>query len=257
MPQSLRIHGLNTAVELTFPEETPAAFVDAVARAWSRCLAPAGNGPRHAEPLIVRPPHDDSTDATDAALQSLTQQVTYHLIAAQSGHLLLFHAGAVSHPDSGRSLVFVAPGGTGKTTLARTLAKDYGYLTDETVGMEASGLIHPYPKPLSLRRGATCSKREASPDELGLLPAHPTPVLARVVLLRRNAGPSAAPVLEELGTLDAVGTLLAETSALNRFPQPLQTLARLLEATGPVVRLIYSDAADLLPVAADLIAGNS
>jgi hypothetical protein len=33
VPASLRIHGLNTAVDLTFPEETPAVFLDAVARA--------------------------------------------------------------------------------------------------------------------------------------------------------------------------------------------------------------------------------
>lgn len=253
MPQSLRIHGLNTAVELTFPEETPAAFVDAVARAWSRCLAPAGNGPRHAEPLVVRPPLDDSTDATDAALQSLTRQVTYHLIAAQSGRLLMFHAGAVSHPESGRSLVFVAPGGTGKTTLARTLGHAYGYLTDETVGMEASGLIHPYPKPLSLRRTTKRSKREASPDELGLQPAHPTPILGRIVLLQRPAGFSGYPEVEELGTLDALSALLAETSALNRFPTPLQALAGLVERTGPALRLTYSDAASLHSLVSELI----
>lgn len=41
------------------------------------------------------------------------------LISTQTGRLLMFHAGAVAHPVIGRSLVFIAEGGTGKTTLAR------------------------------------------------------------------------------------------------------------------------------------------
>ncbi len=253
MLASLRIHGLNTAVDLTFPEDTPAVFLDAVARAWSRCLDPGRDGAHQSEPVIVQPPHDDSPDARDAALQSLTQHVTHSVIAAQSGNLLMFHAGAVSHPDSGRSLVFVAPGGTGKTTLAMYLGRAHGYLTDETVGMDASGLIHPYQKPLSLRRTATWIKREVSPDELALQPAHPAPTLGRLVLLRRSPGLSGEPEIEDLGTLDAVSALLAETSALNRFPAPLQALAGLIAHTGPVLRLTYSDAASIQPLAGELI----
>lgn len=52
----------------------------------------------------------------------------------------------------GASLVYVAPGSTGKTTLSQLLGQRFGYLTDETVGIADDGTIFPYPKPLSVRR---------------------------------------------------------------------------------------------------------
>ncbi|HSN43614.1 MAG TPA: ATP-binding protein [Propionibacteriaceae bacterium] len=109
------------------------------------------------------------------------------MIQAQVGNLLMLHAGALCDLGSGASVVFVAPGGTGKTTLARTLGVRFGYLTGETVGIDRNGRVHPYPKPLSIRTGASMShKREVSPDDLGLGYAHPDPYVARVVLLSRS-----------------------------------------------------------------------
>lgn len=123
--------------------------------------------------------------------------------------------------------------------------------------------------------------RDPPPDDLGLLPAHPAPTVARVVLLAREEGharpdradarpdraderPASAegrpapkegrPVrVEELGTLDAIAALVPETSALNRLPRPLHTVADLLDRTGPLLRLTYHEAADLAPVASKLI----
>ena len=70
-------------------------------------------------------------------------------IAARAGELLMLHAGAVAHPVTGRALVFVAPGGTGKSTLTRRLGKRYGYLSDGTVGSSPDTLrIHPNPQPI-------------------------------------------------------------------------------------------------------------
>ena len=243
MPGHLRIHALDMVMDLTFAEPVPNAFVDAVADAWSRCLADGAASSaittsRAAEPLSVAAPADDSDEAIRSALQRLSQDVTRHLIAAQTGRLLMFHAGAVSHPETGASVVFVAPSGTGKTTLSRLLGRTHGYLTDETVGIEpATGRIHPYPKPLSIAPGERWRKVETSPDVLGLLPAHPSATVARIVLLSREEDPSAPAHAEELGVLDAVAALIPETSALNRLPRPLHLLAELLEGTGPLVWL--------------------
>lgn len=252
MPREMRLTALDSALTVTFTDSAPDELVNTAARAWSRCrtTAPAGTT---AEPLTVTAPPDPSLPGINAALQHLTREVTRRFIAAQTGRLLMFHAGAVSHPDTGASLVFVAPGGTGKTTLARTLAARYGYLTDETVGVAPSnGRIHPYPKPLSLREGGP-HKREASPDELGLGQAHPQPTVGRLVLLRRPAHHTGAPAVEELGLLDAVAALIPETSALHKLPRPLQRAEELIERTGPVLRLSYREAADLAPLVAEII----
>lgn len=275
MPGRLRIAALDTVLDLEFPAHAPGAFVDAVEHAWSRCLAEGTLAPTSGGQLVVNAPRDDDDEAIRGALQLLSQDVTHQLIAAQTGRLLMFHAGAVSDPATGATLVYVAPSGTGKTTLSRLLGRTHSYLTDETVGIHpASGRIHPYPKPLSVAHGERWRKVETSPDELGLLPAHPAPWVARIVVLNREeaharrAGVEERPVggedrpvplkerpvrAEELGTLDAIAALVPETSALNRLPRPLHTLAHLLERTGPLLRLTYREAADLVPVAAKLI----
>lgn len=254
MPRRLRIVALGTALDLLFARPAPETFINSVAGAWSRCIDGGGrsNGIYRTQDraaLAVAAPADDSDEALRAALQRLSQDVTRHLIAAQTGRLLMFHAGAVCHPESGASVVFVAPSGTGKTTLSRLLGHTHGYLTDETVGIDpATGRIHPYPKPLSIARGHRWRKDETSPDVLGLLPAHLSPRVSRIVLLSRDSGSVVSPRAEELATLDAVAALVPETSALNRLPQSLHAVAELLDRAGPLVRLTYGEAVDLAPI---------
>ncbi len=226
--------------------------MDAATRAWSRCIV-GGVGSRTAEPLEVHAPAQASDTQLMLALQLLTQEVTRRLISAQIGRLLMMHAGAVSHPVTGESLVFVAPGGTGKTTLTHVLGRHYGYLTDETVGIDGTGRIHPYPKPLSLRVPGAAVKNEAAPDDLGLLPVHPKPTVKRVIVLRRPIGHVSGPIVEELSTLDAVEAILPETSSLARLPRPLRTLADLTERCGPILRCSYAEADDLVALTAALI----
>lgn len=247
MTRELTLYALDSRVRVAFDD---AALADAAEAAWSRCREPRGFS-AEAEQVTARNP--GTPERIPPTLQGLTQTITRALIRAQTGRLLMFHAGAVSHPGTGESLVFVAPGGTGKTTLARTLGGRYGYLTDETVGIDpATGIIHPYPKPLSLRTGDP-HKAEVSPDELGLVGVHPRPRVARVILLARPADHTGEPDIEELGLLDAVAALLPESSAVDRLERPLHVVAELVERAGPPLRVSYTEAEELVPLAAELI----
>lgn len=229
-------------------------------RVWSRCLAPDEPGDVDVRadlfaPGQPRPSHGDDGRITDSEvgplLQRLTQAITAKLVAKQVGKLLLLHAGAVSHPATGASLVFVAPGGTGKTTLARLLGTTYGYLTDETVGIAADGRILPYPKPLSIRDGSARHKRETSPDELGLLTAPPNPWVRQVVLLRRSRLASGR--ASELSLINAIAAITPESSSLSKLDQGLHRLADLINTTSPVQRWTYSEAEQMVTPARGLL----
>lgn len=182
----------------------------------------------------------------DDLLQLVTREVTVAAIDAVAGDHLLLHAACLADPATGLASAFVAPGGTGKTTLARVLGPGRWYVTDETVAVQPDGTVVPYPKPLSLRRFRHGDlKDETSPAGLGLIPP-PAPVtLAGIHLLDRVDGLEGAPVVTPLGTLDAIQALVPHTSHLADLDHPLQLLARLLESVGGARRVSYTEAADL------------
>lgn len=262
---SLTLHGLAASTSLALLGPQVPELRKALETAWSRCLTPCGAEPPTPATnlqVLLGPAPEPAAEADppvaaerlDALLQQTTQAVTRTFITAQTGRLLMLHAGACADQETGAAVAYVAPGGTGKTTLSRVLGRTLGYLTDETVGITATGRIRPYPKPLSIRtdgRGAV--KVETSPDEVGLLTAPTDPWLRRIVLLDRSDSHTGSPRLEQLGLADAIVALAPETSALSRLDRPLHLLADLIGATGPVLRCHYRDARDLAPVLADLV----
>lgn len=239
-------------------EDVPVTFVEAFERAWHLCLVDApreglGGAPL-AEP-VVADATDGGTSTSDwrSELTGLTQRVTQAAIAAQAGRVLMFHAGALSHPETGASIVFVAPGGTGKTTLARTLGPRWAYLTDETVAVADGGEILPYPKPLSVRTNVPGAKEEFAPGDLGLRAVSVQPWVAGIVTLHRvdyrstdeMTSTRALPHCEAVELLDAIVELTPETSSLARLSKPLARLDQLLGETGGLTRVTYREANSL------------
>lgn len=255
------MHGLATRCSLTLLGSRASELADTVPGVWSRCLAPRGDevdGGALRVALLAEgesPPEGVDVAGTDldSVLQQLTQQVTTVNITAQTGRLFMFHAGGVADPDTGDALVYVARGGTGKTTLSRRLGERLGYLSDETIGFTPDGTIQAYPKPLSVRpvdyRGV---KHELSPDALGLVATPGTARVRRLVLLDRWREPT-EPAVTPLGLVPALVGLAPESSALSSLQRPLQTLAALLETLPPVVRLTYTEASEAADRLVDLL----
>lgn len=233
------LYGLGASLELNVTGEGAETMVHDLRRLWARCIKPA---PVEVEavPLSVT-----ATSTPAEQLTSLTQHITRRLLEAQVGRVLLLHAGAVCHPVTGASIIYVAPGGTGKTTLSARLATRMGYLTDETVALTSDGRILRYPKPLSVCVDGS-GKMEISPDDAGLMMHHPSPVAASMVLLDRGDHDTA---LQELDLIDALIGIGPEASSLNRLPRPLHRLADAHAAFGPIRRARYRESSEL----ADLI----
>lgn len=235
------------------------AAASEIERVWHLCLAAPEDGNFDA---LVRLTHDDASATladVDAGvvqgrnlpdlMQALTQAVTRAAIDARKGQLVMLHAAGIQCPDTGAVVALVGRGGTGKTTLIRTLGPGKGYVTDETVAVAADDTVLPYPKPLSVRREpASLWKDETDPLEFGVLPPSRPAPLAAIVLLDRQDGYAGPPAVEPVDTLDAIAALTPETSHLPEMDKPLQRMAALCDNVGGVMRVTYSEAEHLAPL---------
>lgn len=268
----LRLRALGTDVDVAVGGARSAELMEALRERWHLALRESDDpeGATVVEALLLGEDEEAPSSAWERSqpqvhgtdlprlLQQLTQSITFAVIGARSGELLMLHAAALAHPETGATATFVAPGNTGKTTLCRTLGPALTYVSDETLGVRRDGTVVPYLKPLSTRRPDWVgTKDEQAPGSLGLRPPTVTPWLAGVVLLRREADHEGPPQLEELGTLDAVLALTAESSAFMATDRPLQWLAEVLERTGGARRVVYGEVADLAPLAAEICARRS
>lgn len=258
-PVDLVALGVPVRLEVTGPD---AAGVAADLRArWHLCLtAPhddaavisVGLG-ETIEGDVDRPVDRVRSPERDQLLQIVTQAVTRAGIAGNVGRRLMLHAAGIAHPDTGATLACVAPGGTGKTTLCRTLAREWTYVTDETVSIAADGAITAYPKPLSLRVADRPHKVETAPGDLGLRAPVAPPHLVGLVVLERSDDHDGPPRLEPMDLLDAVVTLTPQSSSLSRLERPLHRMADLLGTLPVTGRLHYRDADTLHGLVAEAI----
>ncbi len=235
-----------------------AEVLDRLPSLWEYC--PADDLPEDAPTVTVEVVHvsDEATGrAADAAgqvsrrhaddlLQVLTQRITVAAIDALAGRVHLLHAAALADPGTGIAHAFVAPGGTGKTTLVRTLGPGFAYVTDETVAVADDLTVSPYPKPLSIRRTpGSLLKDETPPRALGLTPSAGPVRLGAVWLLDRREDHDGPPAVRLLDPLDAVVALTQQVSHLAVMDRPLQRLAAVVDAVGGLRRVTYRDATDL------------
>lgn len=239
MTQSLLIDALGAvvAIDLRGLNDIEAAAVRA---AWRDALAPAD-----ATAVTTVTPEQGPTASLAGALMRLSQQVTLAALEARRGELWLVHAAGLALAD-GRVVMLIGPSGRGKTTACRVLASEYGYVSDETIGVAPDGSVHAYRKPLSIIEQRGGPKVERAPSELGLLPLPKAPLrLAAIVLLdRRNDAPS-EPLVAPVDLGDALAHIAPQSSLLAMMTHPLWTIATHADRTGGVVRVTYREAASL------------
>lgn len=231
----IRLYGLGVAVDVDLSDSR--LDEDEFRRLWARALeAPTPDTDLPGEVPVVRL-------TPRMSYETATQDITKAFIGQQHGELLMLHAGAVTD-DDGRTLAYVAPSGTGKSTLTRLLAREFGYVTDETVGIRIDTLeVLPYPKPVTFGP-AGAPKSEHAPDDIGLRHPAKHPVLAGLAVLDRFDG--APPAFTPLPLLAAIGRIVGETSSLSKLPRPLHALAEVIDRVGGATLISYGEAADVV-----------
>lgn len=236
---------LDTPVTIRTSSALAAAYLRGL---WSRCIVEDPPVP----PLDALIFPGTGPIPTREMLLRLTSELTMLGIERAAGSALMFHAAGVALKD-GRMIALVGESGAGKSTATRALCRTdrpapMGYVTDETVAVDADLRVRPFPKPLALIDDAQV-KVHRGPDDMGLAqaPAHLT--LAGIVLLRREAGHEGAPRVERVTHLDLIESLVPHTSALTRLADPVRRLSDLVSrCQGYTVH--YREAADLAEVLA-------
>ncbi len=255
------VDAFSARIGLTVSGSGRDALSKEVQRVWSRCLV-TEDAPHDAD-LEVCVEEDPAALASarargalafhdvPQALHHLSSAVTVRGIDRYAGSMVMLHAAAVASP-AGKVIGFIAPSGTGKTTLSRVLGAHYGYVTDETLAISGDRVLA-YPKPLSvITESHEGIKLQWSPDslDLALPPAELT--LSRLVLLdRRDDGPD-QPELTPVPHLRGIAELAEQTSYLPRLPGKLHTLSETVDAVGGLMRLTYREAATVLSVMPEL-----
>ena len=249
----MRIKVLDIVVEVVLHGDAD-EMAQLLGPAWARCMA-AGNAevdahidvrldsaatPRRSHDSVIAP-------SADAAMELLTQAITLVGITAGAGSLLMFHAAGLVELSSKRSVLLVGPSGIGKSTAARHLGREWGYLSDETVAVREDGSVIAYPKPLSLRLGGRW-KRQVGPDALGLMDVEGVVEPARILLLERGNHDNGQ--LLPLPLTEAVAALAEHTSYLAAMSRPLHRVAGVVSPIG-CARALYSTTEQLQALVRD------
>ncbi len=164
----------------------------------------------------------------------------------------MLHAAGLADPATGDVIALIGPSGAGKTTAASSLGTVLGYVSDETVAVDAGGGVHPFPKPLALKQRDAVRKRIVGPDDLGLEEVRRPLRLSRLALLDRR-DECVTPTVATVGLEEALGRIIEQTSYLGSLPGALQRLEALVRVSGGVHVIRYHHAADLVEPVSDLL----
>ena len=243
-PDHVDVTALGVHVRLRFADGVSAEQRAAVAHAWQGAAVTGGQPETEIE---VK-----ASESLAPFLEGLSSRVTLSAINQRREQLVMFHAAGIAMPD-GRTLAFVGPSGRGKTTLSAALGRHYGYVSDETVGIDDTLVVHAHRKPLSVITTQGQPKQQVPPADAGLLDVPDGPLrLAGLILIDRASEPVAASI-EQVPLTDALAGLVSEVSYLGMRPQAIQRLARFCTATGGVKRIHYSDAEDAAALVPQLL----
>jgi hypothetical protein len=145
--------------------------------------------------------------------------IVRHRLAELAPEHAFIHAGVVA--VAGRAIVIPGTSQSGKTTLVRALVERGAlYCSDEYAVVDAAGLIHPYPKPLTVRAPGESRLGRPVPVAREALAAQPI-TAGLVVLTRFEAGVEWQPV--ECSRAEGAIALLENT--VGAQPRPAQSLA--------------------------------
>jgi len=161
---------------------------------------------------------DTELDQVLAALET----DLHRYVAEASPDMTFLHAGVVGW--KGRAILLPGHSLSGKTTLVREMLRlGATYYSDEFAVVDDSGKVHPFPRPLGIRKDSTYAQTNYTAEKLGATSGVKPLSLGAVVICNYKAGArwKPAPLSRGQGALE----LMANSIAVRNRPR--HTLRRI------------------------------
>jgi hypothetical protein len=179
----------------------------------------------------------------ETALEVLGRELRL-LVALEAKSLIFIHAGAVAY--EGRAIVAPGRSFAGKSTLVAALVRAGAvYYSDEYAVLDEKGLVHPFPKPLSLREDGV-TQIDRGVESIGGVAGEQAVPLGAVVVTSYRAGAPWRP--RRLSSGEASLALLSHAVAAQTRPaEALRTITESLDRV-PVLEGERDDADAVAPL---------
>lgn len=231
--RSIAFEAFGVAAEVQFGDPELEAHVREILPPGWQLTDPAGVSARFALQRVEADRYDVAINGhsaiehadLDVALGLIDADIRM-LIATSTPDWIFVHAGVVAL--NGRALVI--PGGSfsGKTTLVRALVElGATYYSDEYAVLDEDGMVHPYPRRLSIRSADGSTTVEQTVQDLGGVAGEASAIVDTVALTRYRPGADWRPTTISAG--EGTVAMLANTVPAQQRPgQSLRALARAL-----------------------------
>lgn len=171
-------------------------------------------------------------------------------IAEHAVDRLFVHAGVVAW--NGKAIVIPARSLQGKTTLTAELVKlGAVYYSDEYAIFDGDGLVHPCPKPLSIRPAGKFRQTDKSIDEIGGTSGENGIPVALIVFAKYKSGGNWRP--RRLSPANCVIELLRNTIPIRRVPEFAVDVLTKVARTAITVRSTRGEAVECVPAIVSLL----
>jgi hypothetical protein len=181
----------------------------------------------------------------DLALGVLDAQIRAHVAFHAPGRIFV-HAGVVGH--AGGAIVIPGLSFSGKTTLVAALVREGAtYYSDEYAVLDEQGLVHPYPRLLSIRDGGPAGTDRSAESLGGTVGTEPLP-MALLAVTSYLPGARWAPERRSPG--DGAMALLANTVPAR--DRPREALGAVSRAAAPAL-VLEGERGEAAEAAADLL----
>ena len=182
------------------------------------------------------------------ALRAFETDIQLH-VAEMAPDRVFVHAGVVG--CKGRAIVLPGRSFTGKSTLvAELLRRGAEYYSDEYAVVDAAGGVHPYARPLAIRKGWGPPVTKHSVDAFGARTGvDPLPV-GLVVVSQYRPGAQWRP--QHLSPGQGALALLANTVPARRIPDLVMATLHQVVATASIISSERGEASEVVDLIIDL-----